>query len=125
MKNDGRNIDKNGNESWYKNGRLHRIDGPAITLLHTDPPEYYWYKNGKEHRKNGPAIIKNNTEYWYKNGKLHRLDGPAIHYHEYPEDDKYYINDVKYSEEFFQITVFTLHKKSVNKKDYVSDQSTK
>jgi len=38
-----------------------------------------WYRNGKLHREDGPAIEYNyGTKYWYRNGKLHREDGPAI-----------------------------------------------
>lgn len=40
-----------------------------------------WFKNGKRHREDGPAVINNNNDkYWYRNGLLHRLDGPAIEY---------------------------------------------
>lgn len=68
---------KNGNKEWYKNGKPHRIDGPALEY-----PEYgnYWYQHGKLHRENGPAIdlYYGGEKNWYKNGKLHREDGPAI-----------------------------------------------
>jgi len=38
----------------------------------------FWYKNGKLHRDDGPAVeYKNGIKFWYKEGKLHRLDGPA------------------------------------------------
>lgn len=41
----------------------------------------YWYKEGKFHRLNGPAVESLNGEkYWYKEGKLHRIDGPAAEY---------------------------------------------
>jgi len=74
----------NGGKSWYKNGKLHREDGPAEEYdLHRA-----WYKNGKLHREDGPAVIKyandddGNIEEiyqaWWFNGKKHRLDGPAI-----------------------------------------------
>lgn len=39
----------------------------------------YWYKEGKYHQVNGPAVeYANGDKYWYKEGKFHRLDGPAI-----------------------------------------------
>jgi len=38
-----------------------------------------WRLNGKVHRVDGPAIIyPKGTKDWYVNGKLHRVDGPAI-----------------------------------------------
>lgn len=61
-------------ERWYKNGKLHREDGPAV-IINNDK---YWYKNGRKHRLNDPAIeLANGNKYWYKNGKLHKEDGPA------------------------------------------------
>lgn len=82
---------------YYKNGMLHRLDGPAVVK-----PEYIggcyeeeWYVNGKLHRdEDKPAFIhgarymtnenealyriKDDFEYvWYKNGKQHRIGGPA------------------------------------------------
>ena len=41
----------------------------------------YWYKNGKLHREDGPAVEwTDGGKCWYKNGKLHRGDGPAAEY---------------------------------------------
>ena len=38
----------------------------------------FWYKNGKLHRVGGPAIeCTNGTKHWFVNGEYHRLDGPA------------------------------------------------
>ena len=46
-----------------------------------------WYKDGKLHREDGPAVKwTNGSKFWYKDGKLHREDGPAI---EYINGDKY------------------------------------
>ena len=40
-----------------------------------------WYVDGKLHRLDGPAIESaNGTSLWYFKGKRHRLDGPAIEY---------------------------------------------
>jgi len=55
-----------------------------------------WYKNGKVHREDGPAVIySNGTQYWYKNGEFHREDGPTVIH----VDGKqyWYLNDKKYS----------------------------
>ncbi len=69
-------IDFNGNKRWYnKNGKLHRLDGPAIE----DAEGKYWYLNGKRHREDGPAIEwVDGDKSWYLNGKRHREDGPAV-----------------------------------------------
>ena len=38
-----------------------------------------WYLNGKLHRVDGPAIIKHDgKKEWFLNGQRHRVDGPAI-----------------------------------------------
>jgi hypothetical protein len=59
---------------WYRNGQLHREDGPAIE----------WVDGSKE---------------WWLNGKLHREDGPAI---EYADGSKvWWLNGEKMTEETF------------------------
>ena len=88
-------IDKYGNKRWYLNGKLHRIDGPAIEY-----PNGYkvWYLNDKLHRIDGPAIeLKNGDKYWYLNNEYHRIDGLAI---ECANGDKFwYLNGKKVNEE--------------------------
>lgn len=38
-----------------------------------------WYKNGNLHREDGPACeYTNGSKYWWVEGKRHRIDGPAI-----------------------------------------------
>ena len=58
-----------------KNGKLHRDDGPAISVYsknHNITNEVY-YLNGKKHRDDGPAVIKYSyagnvlSEIYYKN----------------------------------------------------------
>ena len=45
------------------------------------PNDRLWYKNNKLHRINGPAIERENGyQAYYINGKCHRIDGPAITY---------------------------------------------
>jgi len=59
-------------------GRLHRIDGPA--LIHANG-SVKWYRHGVRHREDGPACIYvNGTRKWYRNGLRHRDDGPASTY---------------------------------------------
>ena len=69
--------DNYGNQTWYKNGKLHRNKGlPAVEWVNGSKE---WYIDGKRHRDNGPATEWiYGTKEWYVNGKLHRDDGPAI-----------------------------------------------
>lgn len=87
-------------ERWYKNGILHRDDGPAFTFagvqawcqhgkLHRDngPAKiffngsYQWYQHGKLHRDNDHAVFSDGSFFWYKNGQLHNdNDMPACMY---------------------------------------------
>ena len=63
-------------ESWYLNGSLHRIDGPAYIS---------YYKSGKKKR-----------EEWFLDGTYHRVDGPAyISYYESNQTrrEDWYLND--------------------------------
>jgi len=89
-------VHDNGNREWYLNGKLHRIDGPAV--------EYYngakfWYLNGKYHRTDVdemgvslPAIeFANGDKSWYLNDKRHRTDGPALEYAN--GETQYFINN--------------------------------
>src|SRR5271170_341509 len=75
----------NGIKIWYKNGKRHRIGGPAVEFSDSTK---HWYENGLRHRIDGPAIEFNNgRKMWYENGKCHRIDGPAreTHCHTYQE----------------------------------------
>jgi len=67
-----------GTKHWYKEGKLHREDGPAVEYANG---EKHWYKEGKHHRVDGPAVeCANGNKRWYKEGELHREDGPAVEY---------------------------------------------
>lgn len=70
---------EDGTTLWYKNGKLHRTDGPAVEYKNYCK---FWYRNGKLHRLDGPAIEQGHIKIWYKNGKQHRTNGPAIEYGE-------------------------------------------
>ena len=73
---DGLHINELGTKRWFKDGKLHRYDGPAV--IRSDG-EQWWYKNDKIHRDDGPAgIFPDGTQYWFKNGLVHRDGGPAI-----------------------------------------------
>ena len=94
-------VETESSKSWYRDGKLHKEDGPACefadgtkhwcqnNLRHrTDGPtcEYadgtkYWCQNNLRHRTDGPACEDvNGNQEWYKDGELHRLDGPALEY---------------------------------------------
>lgn len=82
---------------WYRNGHLHRSNGPAVLNQLLKDGQMYekrmWFNNGtilkEEHTKNnrlhkdkGPALAiyngrQNKRLIWYQNGTLHRLNGPA------------------------------------------------
>ena len=47
-------IDSNGTQKWYKEGNLHRDDGPAI--IWSDGTQR-WYIDGRFCREDGPAVI--------------------------------------------------------------------
>ena len=67
MKKNGLHVDTIGNQYWYKDDKIHREDGPAITW---NDGGQFWYKEDKLHREYGPAVIwANGTEFWYKEGK--------------------------------------------------------
>jgi hypothetical protein len=80
--------DHNFKVSWFLDGKLHRVDGPAY--VHVANGIVYslnWFINGQEHREDGPARIEsmhNNSipistiETWFYRGKIHRENGPAI-----------------------------------------------
>jgi hypothetical protein len=72
-------ISTNGNQYWYKEGKIHRdCDLPAVISADGDQ---YWYKEDERHRDGDlPAVISaDGDQYWYKEDELHR-DGdlPAI-----------------------------------------------
>ena len=69
-------VHDNDDICWYLDGKLHRVDGPAIIRANGDQE---WYQAGKRHRVDGPAVTSAyDTKEWYLDGKLHRVDGPAI-----------------------------------------------
>jgi hypothetical protein len=72
-----------------KNGKLHRVDGPAVVCA--DGSES-WCIHGRAHRTDGPSSsFSNGLKRWCINGKLHREDGPAIVYADGTKD--WYLHD--------------------------------
>lgn len=59
-------ISRQGRKNYFKNGELHRLDGPALESR--DGKHQEWWVNGKLHREDGPAIIGGAFgESWYLN----------------------------------------------------------
>ena len=66
----------NGSEKWLVDGKLHRTDGPAVINAYGDK---WWYVNDERHRLDGPAVkYASGSEEWYVNNRLHRVGGPAV-----------------------------------------------
>jgi hypothetical protein len=58
----------NGSKAWWKNHRLHRLDGPAFIYGNGDK---VWYIDGKIHRTDGPAVeYVSGEKYWFLNDEL-------------------------------------------------------
>ena len=105
----GKEVDIFGITRWYKDGLLHRVDGPAVIgtrgseawyfegLKHRfDGPAFYdkdgregWYIHGVLHREGGPALVSIRHMEWWNNGTLHREDGPARIY--FSGDKEWYL----------------------------------
>lgn len=96
---------------YYKDGVLHRDDGPAIV---DDIGMCEWWREGVLHREDGPAIECKNFKAWYKYGKLHKEDGPAVIYR--GGESEWYINDVNYSEGEFN---HWLEKRQLNERLHI------
>ena len=70
-------IDSEGNKRWFNvQGRLHRIDGPAVELANGSKA---WWLNDKLHREDGPAIEwANGTNEWWLHGKQYTEEEFAL-----------------------------------------------
>jgi hypothetical protein len=81
---------------WFnKEGKYHRLDGPAIEYSDGDKA---WYQNGERHRLDGPAREwSDGSKEWWVEGKKHRIDGPAMEY--YNNSKEWYIEGKYYSTE--------------------------
>jgi len=63
-------------QRFWKDGALHRVDGPAEREVGDAPGEGRWMFEGKEHRRGGPAECSRYSENdaWYVNGVKVELD---------------------------------------------------
>lgn len=84
-----------GDKLWFLNDKPHRVDGPAHDRA---DGVKIWFFNGELHRDDGPAYEHpNGRKKWYSKGKLHRVDGPAV---EDPySGDEWWFDDVQYASE--------------------------
>src|ERR1039458_1402855 len=88
-------VHEDGKKEWRDgNYQLHREDGPAIEHANGD---WEWCKNGKLHRVGGPAYDCFGCQRWFINGVLHRDDGPAQEYADGPKE--WYINGKKHRDD--------------------------
>jgi hypothetical protein len=94
-------IDKDNDKVWYKDGKLHREDGPAFEYVDGST---FWYLNGECHRTDGPALeLASGSKSWWINGKLHRENGPAF---EYANGSKeWYLNGAELSKQEHRLKV--------------------
>lgn len=59
-------------------GRIHSIGGEPAHIDHSFfAGSLSWYYNGELHRLDGPAVKSNYYFKYYRHGKMHRVDGPA------------------------------------------------
>lgn len=67
---DGHYIDEYGSEYWFKNGRLHRIDGPANIWVTSSFTAKYWKQNGYYYREDNlpHAEFSGGAKVWYYRG---------------------------------------------------------
>lgn len=67
---------KDGTKRWFRDGKLHRLDGPAVEASNGTKQ---WIVEGNYHREDGPAIeYANGDAEWFKNGLRHRIGGPSM-----------------------------------------------
>jgi len=60
-------VSSDGAKEWSLNGKLHRVDGPAIEYQNGAK---FWWLNGEVHRVDGPACEHSNGDkHWYLNGE--------------------------------------------------------
>jgi hypothetical protein len=59
-------INSLGDKTWWLNGRLHRVDGPAIEF---GDGTKSWFWHGRYHRVDGPAVefISGGKQWWLDN----------------------------------------------------------
>jgi len=93
-------VDEYGNKRYLNDeGKLHRLDGPAVEYYNSGSKE--WYINGNRHQNIDPvAEYSIGTKYWLFKGRLHRVGGSySSRIKEY-----WYINNKEYAkQDYFNI----------------------
>ena len=76
---------------WYKYGKLHRRDQPAIEYANGDND---WYWNDERHRENDQPAVENANggKEWYWYGKPHRENDLVPALVEYTNGKKWYLH---------------------------------
>ena len=87
MKN-GMHERKYGTE-WYKNGKLHREDGPAREWANGGKA---WWLNGKCHREDGPAVEDaDGSKWWWLNGTFYSSFDEWLEVLDATDEDKLFL----------------------------------
>lgn len=96
----GKKIGSDGVIRYYKDGNVHREDGPSFIFPNGDQN---WHQNNFLHREDGPAIIRREYNEWWIHGNIHREDGPALEWidNEHKDKNMWYINGVQLTETQF------------------------
>jgi hypothetical protein len=56
-------LDRVGGFEYKVNGKLHRVNGPALSVTHMNLYRGLWWLSGKRHRYYGP-IRPGDTRWW-------------------------------------------------------------
>lgn len=100
-------ISVGGNQSWYKNGVLHREgDLPAVISTSNRQAHYSnscskeWYKDGHLHRDGDLPAVEciSGMRSWYKDGKKHRDGDLAAVIHD--KNNQYWYKDGIFIKQF-------------------------
>ncbi len=76
---------------WYKNGKVHREDGPACITEHGTK---VWHIDDKKHSTDGPAVeCKNGYDQYWINGKSTTKEGMELFNWLFPRDEQINEND--------------------------------
>ena len=96
------NNENNNFQKIIKISNINEIPKNYSGIIEWSNGEKWWYLNGKLHRVDGPAVeFADGSKIWYLNGKSHRTDGPAA---EYADGSKFwYLNDIPANPLFFEI----------------------
>lgn len=77
-------------KTWYKNGIMHRDDGPAFENIYGTK---YWVSDGFYHRLDGPAYINgNHSEYWVDGLKVSEETVKSYMAAKIEKEDKEYLS---------------------------------